>query len=87
MGKHKHKLAAEAAEVTGSPVASGPPPYTGTWTLTARKTDAVIDLHDIKSFELVNGIWFISNDEGVTAIAIANWDYIQLTKDEVDESS
>jgi len=58
------------------------PAYNGTWTLRAASgTDDMI-LHDIRSFEYVDGHWFVSAEGTVTAVCIANWDHVTLTCDE-----
>jgi hypothetical protein len=60
------------------------PPYTGNWTLTARRWDCEdLTVNHIRTFSYDDGIWFVSNDVGdITAVAIANWDEVQIVKDE-----
>ena len=80
MGKSKTAKALDAEKASG---AEGPQPYRGKWTLDAKKVNSGIRLQDIRSFELVEGIWFMYHDDGlVTAVPISNWDYVQLEKDE-----
>ena len=80
MGKSATKKALDAEKASG---AEGPQPYRGKWTLSARKETSSIDLGEIRSFELVEGTWFMYHDDGlVTAVPISNWDYVQLEKDE-----
>lgn len=64
----------------------GPPAYTGTWTLRARKGDLEIEAHDITGFEFVDGVWFIYDEDGATAISISRWDTVSLIKDHNESS-
>jgi hypothetical protein len=78
MGKSatKKALDAEKAAASGAKEAK---PYTGTWELVAQKTDGQVSLQGIRSFELVEGIWFLAHDDGlITAVPISNWDFVQI---------
>jgi len=79
MGATKKALAAEKA------ARAEPPKYTGTWHLVATRESHTVESEGIRSFELVDGVWFTSNDSGVSAIAIANWDAVSIFKDDPDE--
>ena len=81
MGKSATKKALDAEKASGAKEA--PKPYSGTWELTANKPDSSISLEGIRSFELVDGIWFMYHDDGlITAVPIAKWDFIQLEQDD-----
>jgi hypothetical protein len=70
------KKALDALKASGAGEAK---PYTGTWVLDAKKTDSSISLQGIRSFELVEGIWFMYHDDGlITAVPISNWDFVQI---------
>ncbi len=66
-----------------------PPAYDGDWTLIAERThgygtpnETTVD--GIKSFNLVDGTWFVSGPTFVTAIPLDRWDQITLTKNDTD---
>ena len=64
----------------------GGDPYQGTWTLIARRFGGeVLEVVEVLSFMLDDGIWFVKGESEITAIPIKRWDEVTLVKDDPDE--
>jgi hypothetical protein len=77
MSKSATKKALEA-EASG---AGGPQPYTGTWHVVATTRDGTVGFDDIRTFEMIDGVWYLSREDRVIAVPIANYEAVEIIKD------